>query len=471
MLEAWVPRLTAPQPNASLPVAGLRLLNDTDHAVVFEATPALGTYNHGAHVTAINGTVISSWHNCARDEDAPGCRVLYALSTDGGLHWLPPQELFPRLSPPLDPNATANASVHFGANVYATGFQSFDGRLYAFAGVKNNECSASCRVSHTGLSDCCQRCRAECCPCAANTNLPLLVRALAVPGGGGAALSLGGVHWLARAAQLSGYNLSVAERAIPSYEQGASQLRADAEQYNAQKLRVDPPAPPLPAALSERSVFVQAWQAPGTAPGSLPGFASDALFNLSVVALLRDDGGSPPPLREWASRCALLSNRSTAAALASASARGQDMLLPGGGAVHPPLCDWSLPVLTNIPDSRSATCAGVLPTSNGANRGAKRAAGGHYSHFLLGSQLPKLWLRDPLTIALSAGGVDFSALLAVRAGAPPARFAGSGKGPGFEYPMAVVVGEEGGEQWLLTVYSVNKEDIAATRIPLPLTAD
>ena len=37
--------------------------------------------------------------------------------------------------------------------------------------------------------------------------------------------------------------------------------------------------------------------------------------------------------------------------------------------------------------------------------------------------------------------------------------------------MAVVVGEEGGEQWLLTVYSVNKEDIAATRIPLPLTAD
>ena len=89
-----------------------------------------------------------------------------------------------------------------------------------------------------------------------------------------------------------------------------------------------------------------------------------------------------------------------AQALALGSARGQQPILPAGVDVN---CNWSTPLPTNIPDSRSSTCAGALP--NG-------------STYLLGSQLPRLWDRDPLTLALSPDGAAFDSLQAVRADAP-----------------------------------------------------
>ena len=92
---------------------------------------------------------------------------------------------------------------------------------------------------------------------------------------------------------------------------------------------------------------------------------------------------------------------------------------------------------------------------------------------------------------LSKDGVGFDAIWCVRAGAPPTVFAGVGKGPGYEYPQAVVgrttaepslsvhpahrgaagdgrrkqtVGSE--REILLMAYSVNKEGIAVTAVPL-----
>ena len=71
----------------------------------------------------------------------------------------------------------------------------------------------------------------------------------------------------------------------------------------------------------------------------------------------------------------------------------------------------------------------------------------------------------PLTLALSHDGVAFDTLQAVRANAPPPTFPGFTKGPGYEYPMAVVTEDASA---LVVVYSVNKEQIAATRVPLPV---
>ena len=58
----------------------------------------------------------------------------------------------------------------------------------------------------------------------------------------------------------------------------------------------------------------------------------------------------------------------------SAAANGETMLSPAQ-------CNWSAVVETNIPDSRSKTCAGAL-----APEGMR---------YLIGNQLPKLWDRAP----------------------------------------------------------------------------
>ena len=50
---------------------------------------------------------------------------------------------------------------------------------------------------------------------------------------------------------------------------------------------------------------------------------------------------------------------------------------------------------------------------------------------------------------------------AVRAGSPRVRMPGKGKGRGFQYPYGVVVGDA-----LWVMYSVGKEDIAISRVPL-----
>ena len=58
----------------------------------------------------------------------------------------------------------------------------------------------------------------------------------------------------------------------------------------------------------------------------------------------------------------------------AAAANGEAMLSPAQ-------CNWSAVVETNIPDSRSKTCAGAL-----APEGLR---------YLIGNQLPKLWDRAP----------------------------------------------------------------------------
>eukprot|EP00039_Didymoeca_costata_P014249 m.228355 g.228355 ORF g.228355 m.228355 type:complete len:477 (-) comp15976_c1_seq36:297-1727(-) len=137
------------------------------------------------------------------------------------------------------------------------------------------------------------------------------------------------------------------------------------------------------------------------------------------VVLLRDDGNNT--LREWASVCV------------------DPVEQPRGT-----MCNWSVPQITTIPDSRTRTYIGHL--QNG-------------SLVLLGSQIPKLFDRDPLTMTLSEDGVMFDKAWSVRYGAPPKRYPGVGKGPGFQYPDAVEL--DNNTMWI--AYSVNKEDIAITK--------
>jgi hypothetical protein len=116
---------------------------------------------------------------------------------------------------------------------------------------------------------------------------------------------------------------------------------------------------------------------------------------------------------------------------------------------------WSVPQRTNIPDSPSRAVAGRLPN------------GGVY---LVGNQtwaaLEGRGGRDPLVLSTSRDGVTFDRAWIIRAGAPKMRHRGRHKGPGFQYPHATVVGDD-----LWVIYSINKEDVAVTRIPLALVVE
>ena len=59
---------------------------------------------------------------------------------------------------------------------------------------------------------------------------------------------------------------------------------------------------------------------------------------------------------------------------------------------------------------------------------------------------------DPLTISLSSDGASFECVYSVRANSGLQYFPGWGKGAGYQYPGAAVVGDS-----LLIVYSINKE--------------
>ena len=109
-------------------------------------------------------------------------------------------------------------------------------------------------------------------------------------------------------------------------------------------------------------------------------------------------------------------------------------------------------------------------------RGSKeRGRYDHHSHlryhdgrvFLLGNQIsgplsgrdkPGYYRRDPLAVSLSREERAFEQAYAVRAEASPTPL---GYGRGFRYPYGAVVGDA-----LWVMYSIGKEDIDISRVPL-----
>jgi len=117
---------------------------------------------------------------------------------------------------------------------------------------------------------------------------------------------------------------------------------------------------------------------------------------------------------------------------------------------------WTTPVQTGIPDTGSRSVAGRLPN------------GGIY---LVGNQTWKAFERkqgprDPLVLSVSRDGVVFDHAWVIRSDVPERRYPGKHKGPGFQYPHATVVDDD---LWVL--YSINKEDMAVSRIPLKTVLD
>ena len=82
------------------------------------------------------------------------------------------------------------------------------------------------------------------------------------------------------------------------------------------------------------------------------------------------------------------------------------------------------------------------------------------------------WARHPLCVATSDDGFNYDDLLNVHSEVPPKRFWGREKRPGPQYVRGIVEGNgnpPGDDLWV--VYSVNKEDMWISRIPVPIRGE
>jgi BNR repeat-like domain len=114
---------------------------------------------------------------------------------------------------------------------------------------------------------------------------------------------------------------------------------------------------------------------------------------------------------------------------------------------------WDPPIRTSLPDARSKSFVGQLPDGQ---------------VYVIGNEQPPTQ-RDPISISLASDGVHFDRVGVIRHTAPPLRYAGGHKNLGFEYPSAIATDTD-----LWVIYSVNKEDVAITKVPLsslPVTTD
>ncbi len=107
---------------------------------------------------------------------------------------------------------------------------------------------------------------------------------------------------------------------------------------------------------------------------------------------------------------------------------------------------WSTPMQTNFPDSTARFALGKLPDG---------------TIYLINNPGPKSFVRQLLAISTSRDGQEFDRSWIIRNEPTTMRFPGKNKLDGWQYPHAMVW-----KSYLYVIYSINKEDVAVTRISL-----
>ena len=107
---------------------------------------------------------------------------------------------------------------------------------------------------------------------------------------------------------------------------------------------------------------------------------------------------------------------------------------------------WEPPVRTKFPDSTSRFHLRRLPDGR---------------CILINNPSGKQYDRSVLALSISDDGITYDRAYALRSEAAKQGFTGERKVDGWQYPHSVVWNDS-----LFVVYSVNKEDIAVSRVPL-----
>ncbi len=384
--------------------AGFPVLAGVEHFEVMRVRPETGTYSHHPHILHDGRRFHATWSNHLCQEDGPGQRVLHATSADGR-RWSAPAECFPPLGPV--------EAAYGGWNLVLTanGLHLLDGRVVAVAGI--NACGdGHDRASRVHGSR----------PCHGN-----VARSIGADGSLGPLFMLHGDPPPA----VEGHAHGIAGADDPRFAGIAARLTA----------------------LRHRPDNCPSWSFRPSGPGLEDYAVGTGNWKSFGHTMLAADGHRV---------CEPTSYRRASDGKAVRLFRD----LRRSGRLYASVFDetarnWSPIRPTGIPDAASRSAAGTLPDGSayvignltwGAIEGRRRR-------------------RDPLVLAVSRDGITFDRAWALRSGAPPVRHtrppAGAprtiklGKGPGFQYPHATVVGKA-----LWVIYSVGKEDVAVTCVPL-----
>jgi hypothetical protein len=423
------PRWDAPRPDYTKLYAGLPLVDNAEHVLLFEATPETGTYSHGPVIERYDGAFHVEWNNSPFNEDGDGMRLLYSSSVDGRI-WSEPVDIFPSMpASEFSTPGVGPSKIHH----HAVPFVNLNGRLYA----------VSCVQRHGGY---------EIYPVPKQSLNYTLLRRVIHP----AALypvcpqpdppswckgtmrwsrpAFGPMFWATDQVPLGMENVTenfgvrVSSEAVLNVDERAD-FELFRDQHRAREMSTNSCRGGACAnTTGEQTVY------------SVPDSSLDVL-------LYRGTGGAVPA--GWpgdqscknVSECVLLSSFRDTANVSAV---------------------WSPRVPTTIPDLGSNLNAGVSP--NGAVflvwNGVPRP---HVNDTACDRLTP---LRNPLTLALSSDGVSFDKAYALYNNTRPKRFCGSAKSFGPSYPKAcAVTGQGPALDGIWTVYSINKEDVGVTFAP------
>jgi hypothetical protein len=365
-----LPMWQTDQPNPTLPAKGFPLAHGAQHRMVFEPQPDRGdwAFNHHAALGYFNGRFIAMWSSHPQGEDAPGQRVLYAVSTDG-TNWSVPAEAFPPPSPIRD---RGNAGFSLRPDRWV---------------VVSNRCFAIAYLRGPG------------------TGTYPIARELFANGSWGAPFTL---------------HPRPDRKTLPAYMR-------DTEPYR------DPDTAQAILSWYEDTATVSWW---AQMEGLVPRAGIGGAHLIEPLTYRAGDGETLLLLRFHPRSGGGIRHNN----------RMYVSLRDGDGK-------WTLPYPTNIPDSPSRTEAISLPD------GAILLVGNQIGTLDQGHYIP----RDPLTVAISSDGYVFDRVYALRADAPIGyRIPNiSGRTLGYGYCSSLVK-----DGWLYTLYSIGKEDMAITRVPL-----
>jgi hypothetical protein len=388
-----LPKWSAPKGDPKKPIGGWGKVPNATAAMVYNATPALGTYNHAAMImfgseAGDTPRFLLTWKNSPKDEDQPGQRVLYSQSLDG-VAWTPTDGtniMFPNMSTNSNPAA-----------LFAEPPIWLNGRLYAAASP------------------------IQFCLWPDQYQNVLLMRRVYTNGTG----ILGPLFW--------GTSPSPPAFAEASALNGVKDLKSMDAETQADVALLTPTSDAVPCAVPGNATNkceacgggCQLWS--DIDRKKLP-IGNERTHNLI-------GGGSPDSQKD------VILYRTTKQIL-YASVRD------GGGQKG-----WSAPEATDIPNDDANINAGMLPDGRA---------------YLLSNAMP-FTIRDPLTIATSKDGLDWSTCAVamtctdLKGDQCGPRYSGKAKNPGPSYPQGVVVPSLGA---LFVVATNNKENVWVGRLPL-----